>query len=198
MRLFINKDLRFRRERGQGLSCIFAMMNLDYTIEHTTYADLTTASQLFESAIAYQRENGFPIWGEFTRNMLKEFIEEKVQYKIIINAEIAMIFNATYSDKIIWRGYDQTNAVYLHHVAVNSKYKGLNLMSVVVQWSLTHAAEKQLPFLRLDTWGSNTGLIAYYQNLGFRLVEFFTTPPVPEIPEYYWGLELALFEMPIG
>jgi hypothetical protein len=41
-------------------------------------------------------------------------------------------------------------------------------------------------------------LIEYYKSFGFRFVEFFRTPNIPEIQPYYRGLELALLEKSIG
>lgn len=163
----------------------------------TTAADLDVISALFESAISYQKENNYPVWDVFTTEALLGFIERRCQYKVLIDGEIALVFNAEYSDTIIWRQHDQSNAVYLHQIVTNPKFKGQKLFGLVSEWAISHAKEKKLPFVRLDTWGSNTQLIQYYQSFGYRFVEFFTTPRSAEIPPYYWDLELALFEMSI-
>lgn len=165
---------------------------------HTTLADLDTVCNLFDAAIEFQRKHNHPVWAKFERDVVKNFIEEKLQYKISFDNEIAMIFNADYSDKITWREYDQGNAVYLHHIVVNPKYKGRKLLGLVIEWALQHAAEKQLPYVRLDTWANNVALIEYYKSFGFRFVEFFMTPTIPEIQPYYRGLELALLQRSLG
>jgi ribosomal protein S18 acetylase RimI-like enzyme len=166
----------------------------DFSITHTTPADIDSICNLFDAAIEFQRKHNYPVWAKFEGEVLMNFIEEQLQYKITIDNEIAMIFNADYSDKVTWREYDQGNAVYLHHIVVNPKHKGQKLLGLVIDWAIQHATEKQLPYVRLDTWGSNTALIDYYIGFGFRFVEFFKTPDIPEIQPYYRGLELALLE----
>jgi ribosomal protein S18 acetylase RimI-like enzyme len=102
-----------------------------------------------------------------------------------------------YSDKLYWREREKGNAVYLHRIVVNPDFKGQKLFGELLDWAIRHAQEKKFRILRMDTWGDNPNLISYYKSFGFRFIENYTTPNIPELPIPHRNLYLALLELDI-
>lgn len=163
-------------------------------VQNTLVRDLATVYELFEQSILYQERKGYPVWRNYDRNAILEDIITKNQYKICIGSTVAIVFSVCYDDKIIWRHYDQDNAVYLHRIVVNPVCKGLGLFGDIVEWARHHAIQKRLTFIRMDTWANNPTLINYYQSYGFASVENYTTPDSPDLPIHNRQLALTLLE----
>jgi len=130
----------------------------------------------------------------FDKNTLQNDVADGLQYKIVMDDTIAAVFSICYSDPIIWREKDQGDAVYLHRVVVNPRFKGQKQFEKIMHWAKAHAAEKKMPYLRMDTWGDNPNIIAYYQSFGFRLVGNVTNPDDEGLPIQNRNLYLALLE----
>src|SRR5450755_1371983 len=95
-----------------------------YSIVNTEIIDLDFIYSLFDGAISYQKRKEYPVWAGYNKEVLKKDIENKLQYKIVIDNNIACIFSICYSDKIIWRKREKGDSLYLHRIAVNAVYKG--------------------------------------------------------------------------
>ena len=154
----------------------------NYQILNTIKSDLPFIYWLFDEAIAFQKRKNVPVWPTYDKPVLNQDIEQKLQYKIVKEGEIACIFTICYSDKIVWREHDKDDSIFLHRIVTNPKFKGQKLFEKVFEWSKKHAQEKGLKYVRMDTWGDNPNLIAYYQSFGFEKVEYFTTPDTEELP----------------
>ncbi len=165
-----------------------------YTIENTVPEDLPLVYSFFEEAIAYQQRKGYPVWAGFDKQNLQNDVADGMQFKIVIDGHMAAIFSICYRDPIIWREKDRGDALYLHRVVVNPRYKGQKQFEKVMHWAKNHAAQRQIPYLRMDTWGHNTNIIAYYESFGFRLVEYATTPNDEGLPVQNRNLYVALLE----
>ena len=107
-------------------------MSKSTKVINTTQDDLDTIYGLFESAIAYQRKNTYPVWKGYDKNALIKDIEEGNQYKITMGKDIAMLFSVCYSDPLIWGERENGNALYLHRIVVNPAYKGNKLFAMVL------------------------------------------------------------------
>lgn len=164
-------------------------------IEHTTTTDLEFIYTLFDQAIAYQQRKGYPVWKGYDKNAFRQDIEAGNQYKILIDAQIAIVFSVCYTDKVIWREKENGTAVYLHRIAVNPAFKGQQLFGAILDWTKAHALEKGLAFIRMDTWADNPTILEYYKSYGFSFVENYTTPDSTELPSQHRNLGLALLEM---
>ncbi|MBS1505727.1 MAG: GNAT family N-acetyltransferase [Bacteroidetes bacterium] len=165
-----------------------------FEIQPTTAADLEFIYWLFEEAMAYQKRKNFPVWNGYSKDVLQQDIDLRRQYKIVINNEIACIFSVLESDEIIWREKNRDKAIYLHRIVVNPNYKGQSHFRKILDWSVEYAIKNNLHYIRMDTWGENPNIIAYYQSFGFKLVEFFTTGCSTELPVQNRNLKLALLE----
>lgn len=169
----------------------------DFKIENTTAEDLPLVYELFDQSIIYQESKGYPTWKNYDKNALVRDVENKNQYKIVIDSQIAIVFSACYSDKVIWREREQGDAVYLHRIVVNPTFKGQKLFEKILNWSIGHAREKNLRFVRMDTWANNPTIINYYVGYGFKHLENYTTPDTNELPLHNRKLALALLEMKV-
>lgn len=163
-------------------------------IINTTHDDLETIYNLFESAIAYQQKNTYPVWKGYDKAALTKDIEEGNQYKITIGADIAMLFSVCYSDPLIWGERESGDALYLHRIVVNPEFKGKKLFAMVLAWSIFHGRLNNLPLIRMDTWADNPIMINYYKSFGFRYVDECTTPDSEELAVQNRNLKVALLE----
>lgn len=170
-------------------------MITSFKIENTTETDLEFIYQLFDLSIAYQEKNGYTSWKNYDKNALIKDVENHNQYKIIIDSQIAMVFSACYTDKIIWRKYENGDAMYLHRIVVNPVFKGHKLFGKILDWAIDHAMQRSLRFIRMDTWADNPVIAEYYKSFGFTFMENYTTPDSLELPEHNRNLPLTLLEL---
>ena len=164
----------------------------------TKLSDLDFVGWLLEEAIVYQRKNGYSLWTNFDMDVIRNEIKTNSQYKILIENEIACVFSVVFSDKVIWMEREIGDALYLHRILVNPKHKGKRLFGEILKWSISEANNKNLAYIRMDTWGDNPSIIAYYKTFGFKFICAITTPEDPELAPHYWNKFLALLEYEIS
>ncbi len=169
-------------------------MNNISEIRNTVTDDLPFIYELFEHSIIYQEKKGYPVWRDYDKNAIVKDIENKNQYKVIINSLIAIVFSVAYADKIIWRELDKGESIYLHRIVINPEFKGQKLFGQIVDWAIGHLRDKGLSTVRLDTWAANQTIIDYYKSFGFEIVENYTTPNSTELPVHNRNLALTLME----
>lgn len=165
---------------------------------NTELRDLPQIFTLFEDSIHYQEKNGYPVWRNYDRNAIVKDIENRNQYKVLLDSRTAIVFSVAYSDKVIWRELDKGDSIYLHRIVVNPKFKGRRLFGVILDWVKNHCRQKGLSAIRMDTWAANPTIIEYYKTFGFSVVENFTTPDSTELPVHNRNLELTLLELKLG
>jgi GNAT superfamily N-acetyltransferase len=163
-------------------------------ITNTDVTDLPFIFELFDHSIAYQEKHGYPVWRDYDKDAIVRDIENRNQYKVIIDSEIGIVFSVAYSDKVIWRERDRGDAIYLHRIVVNPACKGQKLFGVIVEWAKDHILQKGLSNIRMDTWAANPTIIHYYKTFGFTVVENYTTPNTTELPMHNRNLALTLLE----
>ena len=165
-----------------------------YEIWNTEKSDVEAIFELFNHSIQYQEKHGYPVWRDYDQGAIIRDIENRNQYKIKIGSEIGIVFSVAYADKIIWRTMDKGDAIYLHRIVVNPALKGQKLFGLILGWSIRHAKQKGLDFIRIDTWAANPTIINYYKGFGFEFVENYTTPDSMELPQHNRKLALTLLE----
>ncbi|WP_223302283.1 GNAT family N-acetyltransferase [Flavobacterium branchiophilum] len=166
-------------------------------IVNTTFSDLEFVYHLFESAIDYQKRKGFPVWNGFDKAVLKNDVKNSLQFKIVDGDSILCVFSICFNDKIIWREKEKGDAIYLHRIVVNPIYKGQKQFETILNWAKDFAKENNRNYIRMDTWGDNQNIIAYYQSFGFKFIENFTTPSTEDLPIQHRNLFLTLLEYDI-
>ncbi|MDI9312918.1 MAG: GNAT family N-acetyltransferase [Limnohabitans sp.] len=150
---------------------------------------------LFEDAIKYIKKNNYIGWTTYDKSQLINDLENKNQFKILINDEIATVFSVCYDDPLIWREMEKGDAIYLHRIVVNSKFKGQKQFEKILNWAKNKATERKLNYIRMDTWAANSNIIEYYKSFGFTHIEDYTTPNTLNLPEQHRNLKVALLEL---
>ena len=163
----------------------------------STNQDIETIFTFYDLAIEYQKTKFNKHWMGFDRKLIEKEIAEERQWKIIIDDEIACIFAITFEDESIWKEKNRDKAVYFHRIVTHPKFRGNNFVKEIAKWGLPFAVEKNLDFLRMDTWGDNESLIEYYQKCGFEFLGVIT-PEYSGLPKHYEGITLSLFEIEVN
>ncbi|WUW26694.1 GNAT family N-acetyltransferase [Streptomyces sp. NBC_01463] len=74
-------------------------------------------------------------------------------------------------DRDFWNDEDQPeSAFYLYKLIVARAASGRQLGARIVDWASRVATLEGREWVRIDTWRTNPGLHAYYENLGFKHV----------------------------
>lgn len=167
----------------------------DFRIVNTTKEDLDAIMWLFEQAMDLQGKNGYKVWNGIDKMALEKDIENELQYKIVSNNDILCIFSIQHNDPFIWRDKDQNDAIYLHRIVVNPNFKGQRQFEKVLDWAKQFGWQKNLKFIRMDTWADNEKIIDYYKSFGFEFIEYYRTANTPELPIQNRDLNVALLEM---
>lgn len=168
-----------------------------YVVMNTQMTDLEKVYEFFDRSIAYQEERGYQAWRNYDKGAIVRDIEEGNQYKVVIDEQTGIVFSVCYTDKIIWRERDKSDSVYLHRIVVNPDSKGQRLFGTILDWTIQHAREKGLLYVRMDTWADNPTIINYYLSFGFKFIENFKTPDSLQLAVHDRNLTLALLEYKI-
>jgi GNAT superfamily N-acetyltransferase len=166
-------------------------------ITNSTQMDLDIIFRLFDGAIAYQQRNHYELWPRFSEELIMNEMDEKRHWKIVGGETIACIFSVLYNDPVIWGEKNKDGAVYLHRIAVNPAFKGKGIMKLIRHWAIEHARQKGLQYVRMDTWGNNENLRAYYINCGFNYIGQQHLKEADGLPGHYGGSILSLFQIEV-
>ncbi len=167
----------------------------NYQIENTSTKDLDFIYSLFEEAIKYIKKNNYVGWPTYDKNFIKQDVNNKLQFKITDGKDILCIFSICFTDGLIWREMEKGDAIYLHRIVVNPKFKGQKQFEKIMNWVIPFAKEKGLKYIRMDTWANNPNIIEYYKSYGFKFLENYTTPNTSELPSHHRNLKVTLLEM---
>jgi len=157
-------------------------------------SELAQIFELFEHSINYQEKKGYPVWKDYDKKAIIKDIENKNQYKVVVDSQIGIVFSICYTDKVIWRDLDKGDSIYLHRIVVNPEFKGQKLFGLILNWAIEHSKQKGLSSIRMDTWAANPTIINYYKSFGFVFIENYTTPESEELPVHNRNLALTLLE----
>jgi mannose-6-phosphate isomerase-like protein (cupin superfamily) len=166
-------------------------------IINATVEDLPIIYQLFEEAIHFQKKNNYVGWNSYDKDFIKADIHNGHLYKIIRNKEIIGIFSICFSDELIWREKENSDAIYLHRIVLNQKFKGEKIFQHVLEWAIRLAKDRKLKSIRMDTWADNEKIIIYYKSYGFKFIENYTTPATEDLPIQHRNLRVALLQLNI-
>lgn len=166
-------------------------------IVHTTPEDLNLVYWLFDQAILYQQQHGYPAWRGYEKKALSAEVEQLLQYKVVQYHHVLAIFSVSYSDAATWGEWDTGKALFLHRVITHPQFKGQRIFEKVREWALQKAREKGLDYIRIDTWTDNPTIIAFYEGHGFQVVAARVTPDSPELPAQNRNLRVTLMQLPV-
>jgi ribosomal protein S18 acetylase RimI-like enzyme len=166
-------------------------------IENCTLNDIDEIFRLYSVAREYQKsKKTVVVWPDFDRQLIETEITEQRQWKLIIDDKIACVWAITFSDEQIWEERNKDAAIYIHRIAVNSDFRGKNLVSLIVDWAKQYAKSSDKDFIRLDTLGNNLKLIQHYTNAGFEFLGLFDLKDTSGLPGHYQHKDpVCLFEI---
>jgi len=112
----------------------------------------------------------------------------------MVNDEVACVFAITFEDESTWKEKNINKAVYFYRIVTHPNFRGKKFVEKILVWGKKLGKEKNLNFLRMDTWGDNDALINYYQQCGFSFLRIIT-PDYKNLSRHYEGINLSLFEI---
>ncbi len=166
-------------------------------IEDVRPEDLPLVHWIYEEAILYHKRMRYNVWKGYDKEVLALETRNGLLHKLLVNDEIALVFSAIYSDKLLWGDRDQDDAVYVHRLAVNPEFRGKRLFVYVFDWLLKEAKQKGRKYLRLDTWGDNPKMIAYYESFGYQSFNYHKSGDDPDLPSPHRNMFFILMEYEI-
>ena len=166
-------------------------------IINSTPDDIETIFKLYDVAIAYQKIKFNKHWQGFDADLIENEVNEKRQYKILVDGVIACIFAVTFTDAAIWGEKDKEPSIYLHRIVTANAFRGNNFVKNIVEWAVAYGRKNDKKFIRMDTWGDNEKLIEHYQNCGFTFLGITNEMTAASLPKHYDSIRLSLFEIAI-
>jgi ribosomal protein S18 acetylase RimI-like enzyme len=165
------------------------------TIQNSTPKDLKSISDLYNHARVYQRFKGAKVWPEFDESLIKNEIDNKQLWKIVIDDQVACVWSTAFNDPQIWLERNDDQALYIHRIATNPFFRGGNLVTKMVEWAKVYAIKNGKRFIRMDTVGKNEGLINYYQKCGFTFLGMLKLKHTDGLPAHYHDAEVGIFQI---
>ena len=165
-------------------------------IVHSTSSDIDEIFRLYKIASAYQKaKKTVVVWPDFERALVETEIAENRQWKLVKDNEVVCVWATTFSDEQIREEKNKDKAIYIHRIATNPNFRGLNCVKLIVDWAKEYAQTNYLDFIRLDTIGNNTNLITHYTNAGFTFLGMFDLKNTAGLPDHYHNMPACLFEI---
>lgn len=164
-------------------------------INNSTKADIDEIFRLYKIATDFQKTRFTVHWPEFELALVENEINEKRQWKLEIDGRIACVWATTFDDPQIWEERNADPSVYIHRIATNPDFRGQNIVAEIVNWAKDYAAENDKKFIRMDTVGDNTKLIAYYGKCGFEYLGPLKLRNTEGLPAHYDNATVSLFEI---
>jgi len=167
-------------------------------VERATPEDLLLVRAAYDRAQEIQRERHAPTWPDFSDDSILNEIRAGRLFRIMDGDALSGVFTVAYEDAAIWGELERGAHIYLHRIARTEHRAPSPLMQTIVSWALAQCEAMARDGLRMDTWADNPAIIAYYQTMGFTLIETRRMTNDPRLSPHYHGLELALLERPLA
>jgi ribosomal protein S18 acetylase RimI-like enzyme len=159
-----------------------------------TPADLSEVRAAYADARALQAAHLAFQWPEFPDSWILDQMVAGLLFRVLDGDALVGVFTVAYEDPAIWGELERGAHIYLHRFARAASYRGRGLVSAIVAWAIARCEALGREGLRLDTWGHNDALIAFYEAHGFTLIDKRTMGSDPRLSPHYDGLHLALLE----
>jgi RimJ/RimL family protein N-acetyltransferase len=158
--------------------------------------DVPAIRDLFDAAIAYQKQKFGKHWQGFNEELVATEISKHLHWKIMEAGAIASFFSIAFTDALVWDERDADPAIYLHRIVTNPAFRGKGYVRHITTWAMDYGRDAGKRFVRLDTDRENARLNVYYQQCGYRFcgVKKFDDADNPRIPKHYFGAGLSLYE----
>jgi GNAT superfamily N-acetyltransferase len=167
-------------------------------IKNSIEEDITEIFRLYKIATDFQKTRFTGHWPDFERNLVESEIAESRQWKIVIDNKIACVWATTFNDPQIWEEKNNDPSIYIHRIATNPDFRGLNLVGQIVEWAKKYALDNNKKFIRMDTVGDNPGLISYYSKCGFDFLGLLKLQNTDGLPAHYKNATVSLFQIKLN
>ncbi len=167
---------------------------VDITPAHPS--DLPAIRFAYAHARAFQHGRSRSHWPEFSDAAILAEVNAGHLFKVTDAGALVGVFSVAYEDAAIWGELERGEHLYLHRIARAETYPGRGLFPAVLTWARQHCAALGRAGLRMDTWSDNTGLIAFYERHGFRVVGHRAIGKDPRLPSHYHHNAFTLLEQP--
>lgn len=164
-------------------------------IQKSNINDIEEIFRLYKIATDFQKSRFTVHWPEFERTLIETEIFEHRQWKITIENRIACIWATTFSDPQIWGERNNEPSVYIHRIATNPDFRGHNFVTEIVKWAKEYAKENGKKYIRMDTVGDNSKLIAHYGKSGFSFLGLSKLTDTQGLPAHYDNATVSLFQI---
>ena len=163
-------------------------------ITNSERSDSSIIFSLYRIATAYMKSKNQVAWPEFSKALIENEIEEKRQWKLVKDGQVACIWATTLNDELIWGAANNEPSLYIHRIATNPDFRGQNLVRHIVHWADEYGKNNNLKFVRMDTVGLNKGLIGHYEKLGFKFIGTKELENTEGLPDHYKEGPVCLFQ----
>jgi hypothetical protein len=159
-------------------------------------SDIDSILSLYAAARQLQTQSNMVVWPVFKRSMVEKEIQEKRQWKIVLDNVMACNWAIAFMDREIWGERDKNDAVYIHRICTNPTLRGNRYVDTIVGWAKGYARETGKQYIRLDTLGDNKRLIEHYTSAGFSFLGMHILTDTASLPGHYQKEpNCALFEI---
>ncbi|MGZ3865556.1 MAG: GNAT family N-acetyltransferase [Bacteroidia bacterium] len=147
--------------------------------------DLKDIQSLYQAARDLQTLRKTVIWPFIEDSFIEKEIHEQRQWKIVIGGKMACNWAITFADKEIWGEKDRNDSIFIHRICVNADFRGNRFMHQITEWAKEYAKKKGKRYVRLDTLGNNTKLIAHYTSSGYNFLGMVLLTDTATLPKHY-------------
>ena len=153
---------------------------------------------LYQAARDLQTQKKMVVWPVFEKGLIEKEINEKRQWKLLLNNTIACNWAITFHDKEIWGEKDKNDSIFIHRIATNPAMRGNQYVNKIVEWARHYAKQKEKKYIRLDTLGNNRKLIEHYTSAGFDFLGMVRLEDTSNLPAHYHREpDCCLFEIEV-
>jgi ribosomal protein S18 acetylase RimI-like enzyme len=139
----------------------------DLDVRRAAVEDLGTILDLLAEGARYARTLGVDQWPErFPEELIFSGIERNEVFAGVIGGVVVSTLSLTWSDEVFW-GSDDSQAGYVHRLAVSSERRGVGLGRRLLDWAQTEVDRADRDHLRLDCLASNAALRKWYESVRF-------------------------------
>lgn len=164
-------------------------------IVRSQQSSLIQFRDFWQAALSYQAERNLPLWSAFPETIILNEISESRHFSGFVSENVlAGFFSIAHADPFIWGDEEQGDAIYIHRMCVNPKFKGHNFAAKVLAWACGYATARKCRFVRMDTWAKTRSLVDYYVRCGFNYIGDKKLSDTSGLPPHYHNQELALFQ----
>jgi GNAT superfamily N-acetyltransferase len=129
--------------------------------------DAREVAAILSEASAWLIGLGIHQWPDpFPLDEVEASIDRGEVYLAIVSSPAAATLTLQSEDLLFW-GEQESDALYLHRLAVRRAFAGRGLGRTLVEWAAARAESSGRKYLRLDCLADVPRIRAYYEALGF-------------------------------